>query len=360
MNENKISTKHYIIFIYAVTFVSLKIYCSQFITIGGRDTWICLIAAFILLIGIATYLLDIIARKGNYNINNIFTIGLSKTMGNILLFLFAIGLFLSSLEAAMVEANCIKTCFFLPTPQWYILLFFLLPSLFLIRKKVRTILIFTTINIISFIVNCLILSIFSEPYKNTKYILPIFTNNLTIGNYFNCILLLLGCISSFAISLPYLKHLTKADNLKKHSLIALCTIALYSVYSIIGIISCFGPSRAANLFYPEYTMSQRIQLGGFIDFGELFFLMEAIVGLFLKYLLSTYGIYIIYKKYIKNDKIYIATYSIIIFILASLFSKNNYILFNILKYYNYSNLFFFILIPLIAFTAFSMKSSKKA
>ena len=97
---------------------------------------------------------------------------------------------------------------------------------------------------------------------------------------------------------PYLKHLTKADNLKKHSLIALCTIALYSIYSIIGIISCFGPSRAANLFYPEYTMSQRIQLGGFIDFGELFFLMEAIVGLFLKYLLSTYGIYIIYKKYI--------------------------------------------------------------
>ena len=67
-----------------------------------------------------------------------------------------------------------------------------------------------------------------------------------------------------------------------------------------------------------------------------------------------------YKKYIKNDKIYIATYSIIIFILASLLSKNNYILFNILKYYNYSNLFFFILIPLIAFTAFSMKSSKKA
>ena len=115
MNENKISTKHYIIFIYAVTFVSLKIYCSQFITIGGRDTWICLIAAFILLIGIATYLLDIIARKGNYNINNIFTIGLSKTMGNILLFLFAIGLFLSSLESASVEANVVKSCFFLET-----------------------------------------------------------------------------------------------------------------------------------------------------------------------------------------------------------------------------------------------------
>ena len=67
----------------------------------------------------------------------------------------------------------------------------------------------------------------------------------------------------------------------------------------------------------------------------------------------------ILNKY-KNKKIYIGTYSIIIFILASLLSKNNYILFNILKYYNYSNLFFFILIPLIAFTAFSMKSSRKA
>ncbi|MCQ2969552.1 MAG: endospore germination permease [Clostridium sp.] len=360
MVENKISTKHYIIFIYAVTFVSLKVYCSQFITIGGRDTWVCLIIAFILLIAISTYLLGIIEKRGNYSINNIFTIGLSKTFGNILLFLFAIGLFLSSLEATMVEANCIKTCFFLSTPQWYIILFFLLPSLFLISKKISTVLIFTTINVICFIANCLILNIFSEPYKNTEYILPVFGNNLTISNYFNCFLLLLGCISSFAISLPYLKHLTKADNLKKHSFIALCIIALYSIYSMIGIISCFGPSRAANLFYPEYTMSQRIKLGGFIDFGELFFLVETVIGLFLKYILSTYGIYIIYKNYIKNHKIFVAAYSIIIFILGSLLSKNNYILFNILKYYNYSNLFFFILIPLIAFTAFLMKSSKKA
>ena len=72
MNENKISTKHYIIFIYAVTFVSLKIYCSQFITIGGRDTWILAFFASIIFIVITMYLLNICIKSQTFNIKDIF------------------------------------------------------------------------------------------------------------------------------------------------------------------------------------------------------------------------------------------------------------------------------------------------
>ena len=360
MNENKISTKHYVVFIYAVTFISLKVYCSLFISIGGRDTWLCLLAAFIALILFSTYMLHIISSRGVYNINEIFTIGLSKPLGNVLLFLFAVGLFLSSLESVSVEANCIRSCFFLSTPEWYIIIFFLLPSLFLIGKKLKTILIFSMINIATLISSCLLLTIFSEPYKDSQYILPVLGNNIPITNYFNCFLLLLGCISTFAISLPYLKHLNKTEHLKRHSLIAICIIGFYSIYSIIGVLSIFGPLRSANLFYPEYTMGQRIELAGFIEFGEAFFLLESIIGLFLKYILSCYGIYIIYRKLIKNYKVYIIIYTLIIFIFSSFLSKNNYILFEFLKYYNYSNLILLLLVPLIAFIAFSMRSTKKA
>ena len=37
---NKISVKHFIIFIFGVTYISLKTYPSLFIAQGGRDTWL--------------------------------------------------------------------------------------------------------------------------------------------------------------------------------------------------------------------------------------------------------------------------------------------------------------------------------
>ena len=358
MNENKISSKHYIVFIYAVTFICLKLYSSIFISIGGRETWICTAIAFTILILYTLYILQVICKSNVYNINEIFTLGLSKPIGNVFLFLFAIGLFLSSLEATIVEANSINSCFFNETPTWYIILFFILPSMFLIGKKLKTIVIFTIIMVAGFIANCLFLNVLTEQYKNIQYILPVFGNNFSISSFFNCIILILGCISSFSITLPYLKNLQKEDHIKRHSLIALLIIGLYCVYSIIGIISIFGPLRAANLFYPEFTAAQRVEVGGFLDFGELFFLMENILGLFLKYLLSSYGIYIIYKKSIKNHKVFITIYSLTIFILGTLLSRNNYILFEILKYFNYISFVLLFIVPLIAITCFSLRSAK--
>ena len=37
---NKISAKHFILFIFSVTYISLKTYPSLFIKEGGRDTWL--------------------------------------------------------------------------------------------------------------------------------------------------------------------------------------------------------------------------------------------------------------------------------------------------------------------------------
>ena len=50
------------------------------------------------------------------------------------------------------------------------------------------------------------------------------------------------------------------------------------IYVLIGILSSFGPIRAANLFYPEFTQSQRVQIGGFLEFGEFLFLYQTVAG----------------------------------------------------------------------------------
>lgn len=355
---NKISAKHFILFIFSVTYISLKTYPSLFIKEGGRDTWLYTLIIYLIFFAFAMYLIYVMDSKKVYNINEIFTIGLSKTLGNIFLLLFAFGLFLASLEATSVEANVIKSCFFLETPTWYIIIFFLLPSVFLIGKSMSTLLTFVIILISSLGVNTALLAIITEKYKDIKYIMPVLSGNIS-SEFFSTLLLVSGSLSAFVIALPYLKYLNSGKDLRKHSVIGLGILGAVCIYVLIGILSSFGPIRAANLFYPEFTQSQRVQIGGFLEFGEFFFLYQTVAGFFLKYILCTYGIYIIYKKYIKNTKYFITVYTLAVFIFSSFISRNNYILFFILKYYQYINLVLFIVIPLIAYIAFQVRYKKK-
>lgn len=355
---NKISVKHFIIFIFGVTYISLKTYPSLFISQGGRDTWLYSLIIYLIFFAFVMYLISVMQSKKVYNINEIFTFGLSKFFGNIFLFLFSLGLFLSSLESASVEANVVKSCFFLETPTWYIILFFILPSIFLIGKGIRTLLTFSIILISSLGVNTAILAIITEKYKDIKYIMPLLSGNI-VNEFISALLLVLGSLSAFVITLPYLKYLNNGKNLKKHTIICLSILGIIFIYVLIGILSSFGPIRAANLFYPEFTQSQRVQIGGILEFGDFFFLYQTVVGYFLKYILSAYGVYIIYKKYIKNDKCFITIYTLVIFIFSTFISRNNYVLFIILKYYQYINLILFIFVPLIAFISFQIRYKNK-
>ena len=110
---SKLSAKHFVLFIFGVTFISFKTYSSLFISEGGRDTWIYTLIAYIVFLIFAMYLVYVMDSRKTYDITQIFTLGLSKALGNILLFIFSIGLFLAALEAATVEANAIKTNFFI-------------------------------------------------------------------------------------------------------------------------------------------------------------------------------------------------------------------------------------------------------
>lgn len=358
---SKLSAKHFVLFIFGVTFISFKTYSSLFINIGGRDTWIYTIIAYLIFLLFAMYLIYVMDSRKTYDLTQIFTLGLSKSLGNIFLFIFSIGLFLAALEATTVEANAIKTNFFIETPVWYIIIFFLLPSFFIIGKKFATFLIFIILTSGSLIVNFINLSLITESYKHMDYVMPVFGNGIGI-ELLETSLLIIGSLSAFVIALPYLKYLTKNNKLRKHSFIALIIVGFICIYSIIGVLATFGPLRASNIFYPEYVQSQLVEIGGFLEFGEFFFVFQTVIGMFVKYIISTCGIYLIYEKFIKSRKTFITTYSIAIFIGASFLSRNNYILFNILKYYQYINLVTFVIVPLIAFLAFQInvhKISKK-
>ncbi|MGL5352415.1 MAG: GerAB/ArcD/ProY family transporter, partial [Clostridium sp.] len=104
---NKLSGKHFIFFIIGVAFISLKTYPSIFISLGGRDTWLCALIASIILVIYVWYITTFCSVTNTYNINHIFTSALGKILGYIFLIIFSLGLLLAALESAAVEANAI-------------------------------------------------------------------------------------------------------------------------------------------------------------------------------------------------------------------------------------------------------------
>lgn len=356
---NKLSAKHFIFFIIGVAFISLKTYPSIFINLGGRDTWLCALIASLFFILYVAYIIHICKVTNTYNINHIFTSSFSKIFGNIFLFLFAIGLFLASLEAATVEANAIHSTFFLDTPVWYVLIFFLLPSTFLLTKNIRTLLIFILISVSSLLLNSVFLLLLTQSYKNMTYVLPVLPYGIN-KDFIVTTLLILGSMCSFVIVLPYLNHLKEPKTIRKQSVIAATIVSIIVVLSILEVITFFGPLRGANIFYPEFIMGQRIELAGFLEFGELFFLYQTVVGSFIKYILCAKAIMLVYEKFIPHKKVFVLIYTAFIFVFGTMLGRSNFVLYDLLKYYQLINILLFLVLPLIIFTVHYFRAKSRA
>lgn len=122
---DKLSSKHFMFFILGCSMIALRSYSSIFVRLGGRDTWILAFFASIVFIVITMYLLNICIKSQTFNIKDIF-FSSSNWLGQIYMFIFAVGLFSCAVESASVEASSIHTNFFLSTPNWYCLLFLIL------------------------------------------------------------------------------------------------------------------------------------------------------------------------------------------------------------------------------------------
>lgn len=351
---DKISSKHFILFILGVSIISIKTYMSVFINIGGRDTWLSSILASVIFICFLLYIINIYKVTNNFSINDVFFKALPKSLAFICLVIFALALFMNSIESAAVEANVLHTTLFIDTPVWYSLIFFIAPSLFIFNKEIRTVLIFILISVSILVLNGVIFFLISQGYKDINYLLPVLGAGLST-KFFTATLLILGGLSSFMIAVPFLKYIDKSEHITKHSFYAGIITIAFVVISFVGVITAFGPLRAANIFYPEFVLSQRIEIAGFLEFGELFFIIQTVIGFFVKYVLSTYSILLLLDKHLKNKALFIGVYTFIAYVLANFLGQNNFHLYTALKYIQIVNLICFLLIPLVVFTIYYFK-----
>ena len=344
-------------FIAAIVLVSSKSYSSLFISKGNRNSWVISIITSLLLIIYGFFLIYVSNKTNNYNFKEIVYSSLGNYLGKFYLILFGIYLLLTGVECGSIQSNLVHSNFFLETPTWFILIFFIGPTIYCLSKPSDTLLIVTIILIVLTIFSGINLAILVEKYKDYSNLFPIFEQSLSFKDL-ECFLLQIGFISSFMIVIPLIYNIVDKENLKKYSLFALIFSAQILIFSVIGSISSFGANRASNIFYTKLLQTQRIYYGGFLENGELYVLLQITANWFLKYVISLSVLFELFKDKIKNKKIFAIVVSIIVFILSCFCSKNTFILFELLELYQYLSLIILFIFPLIIYTIYLFKNRK--
>lgn len=338
------STKHLMFLVLGTCIISVTSYSSIFIKKGYINTWLFSVISALLFTLFLIYFLKIYAKKNISDSEHIFS--------NVYMYIFSIGLILVSIESASCFSSSIHTNYFLRTPLWYCLLFIIVPAGYVLTKNISSVLITTMITAgISFALYSvfLILCMFKADFSS---LLPILSGGLQ-KNSILCILSLIGSLSSVMIISPYAPYFDCKHNLIKNITLAFLFCSILMVLSFISVTTILGENLTSNIFYPEYVLSQNIQISNFIEYGQLVFIFKSVSMFFIKYILSSYAIILLFKNKITNKSRFILIYSIVIFIFSYLLSKNQYILFNSLEIMQYIWIVTFIVAPFL-----SLKMSK--
>ncbi|WP_426351382.1 GerAB/ArcD/ProY family transporter [Alloiococcus sp. CFN-8] len=280
-----------------------------------------------------------------------------NAFGNILLALIATMFLITAIESVGVEAITIKTNIFDETPIWYLIAFFVIPALYPLLKGYVSIFLAAIITVIFVYLSEIITGAFSLQYKHFDYILPILSSGIT-KELILCTMQILGLYGALFIILPYITHVISKKTLRRDFIIGIAIVIAVSLFSCISMLATFGPYRGGNIFFPKLLETQRISFGGFIEFGELFAVLQVVSGWFIKYILAMYSIILLYQNLFERNKIFYYALSIIVFIAAYLSCRNNIAFFKLLNYYSYISLVVYILLPLITFILFSLKREK--
>lgn len=355
---DKFTPGHFVFLILGASIVSLKTYPRVFLINGQRDTWIAVILSSILIFLFFIYIMNIWNQSGNKNLIDLYHAAVGNILGNLLVALFAVTLFLTLLECASVEADSMHQNMLVEVPKWYYLLLFIIPSILVVRKDLVAIVAVTMVGIVLIMIAGINLGMLTTKYKDVSMLFPIFENGISNG-FIVAILETLGLYGSISITLPYLSKIDdRKGTIIKNVIIALVILIQMEIISTSGILMTFTPFRAASMNYPKLLQTQLISYNQYFDFGELFVMLQMLGGWLIKYMLTFYGILILLRSYNMSKKhinyaIYII--SVLVFVGSYFASKNSFILFELLNYYQYVSLFNFVVVPFVVFMIVHVK-----
>ena len=358
---DKFNPRHFAYLIFGTSIVSIKTYPGVFIRIGERDSWVAVIISSVLIYFIFMFLINRARLIPENNMADIYKIALGKVGGFLLLLLYIITLFLTLVESASLHADTMHTNMMVETPNWYFLLFFIIPCLFIVRKNLVAIVTITLIGITLIMVAGINLSILTTKYKHVSMLFPIFQKGLT-WDFFICVIKSLGLYSFITITLPYLSKVKSSNKEMKTSVnVALAIVIQMIIVSTTGIIMTFSLTRVNAMFYPKLIQTHLVSFFQFLEFGELYVMLQTLGGWLIKYIISFHAIIILFSQYRLRKKFLHAlafVLSTLVFFISVLISKTSDRLMHVLEIFPWIALANYIIIPLIVYTIYGIKVKK--
>ena len=360
---DKFSPKHYVFLLLATGIVSMKTYPIVFIQPAGRDSWVAVIGASILIFLAFLFMIKTLKSRPNTTLLNVYQTAVGKTFGTILIGIFMLVMLLTMVESACIEADSMHQNMMVETPSWYFLLFFTIPALYVIRKDTVAVIIITIIGIVLIMIAGIHLGILTTQQKNIMFLFPVFEKGLT-GGFFTSMFKALGAYGFIGITLPYLSSVTeKRESLSKYTIIGLLIIIQMQIVSITGIFMTFSPADAESYYYPKLLQTHLVSYFEMLEFGELYVMLQILGGWLLKYVVTFHALIEILKSFdVKKHIIYILTFIItgVVTILSFLATYTSIRLFNLLYYFPWISLANFVVIPLIIFSIYRIKIKSAA
>ncbi|MCC9294089.1 endospore germination permease [Clostridium sp. WLY-B-L2] len=358
----KFSFKHIFFIVPALSISSLKTYPQIFMNMSGRDSWVAIIITCMIMLIYFDYLINICLKNNCYSLHEIFTTSFGNLFGNLLLIVFASAVFLSLIESASVEANVVHTNFFIESPVWYILLFVVIPGFYTVKRGRYSVMAVIMVCIAISVFNGINLAILTSRFKDYGRLFPIFEHGIN-ADFFLSIVKSIGMYSSIVIALPYLSQLDIKKGLRTYSFLGNLFVAQMIIVAVVGVLATFNVERANTIVYPKLVQTQLISYFGFIASGEFYVIFQVISGWFSKYVTTFFALVLIFREFkinkVVNPNIFLIVFTVVIYVVSYMTSKNLLTLFSFLNLYVYVCVAALFLLPLVAFTVFNLKSSGK-
>ncbi|WRS27804.1 endospore germination permease [Oscillospiraceae bacterium MB08-C2-2] len=355
---DRFTPKHFIFLMMATGIVSLKTYPIVFIGGAGRDSWVAVIISSILIFLYFLFAAKTMNLVPENNFLDVYQKAVGKKAAVFLLAIFFLTVLMTLVESAAIEADSMHQSILLETPEWYFILFFAIPAIYVVCKDLVAIMIITIIGISFIMVAGIHLGMLTTQQKTFQDLFPVFYDGLTV-DFILSIFKSLGLYGFLTITLPYMQYIsTKRISLTKYVIIGLIFIIQMQIVSITGIFMTFSPETASSYYYPKLIQTHLVSYFEILEFGELYVMLQILCGWFLKYLISYNCILILIKFFnIKKKMLHILTYaiSIVVLVLSYFVTKNSIRLFNLLEYVPWISLVNFIVIPTIVFTLYRIR-----
>ena len=350
------NSKHLMFIISGLAIVSVKTYPTIFTRLAGRDTWLAVTIGMLLILVHISYLIWVCRKKNCYSIARIYRETLGQVVGNAMLIVFIVSLFLHLVESVAVEGSVMHEHFLINTPPSSFIGVLIIIGLFIATRGYQTVITTTIIHIAGIATSGMGLFALVAKYKNYDYLFPIMADGITM-DFVLAVIQLMGAYGSITSILPLLSRLSDKQKALRYTILGTLFVAQNQVVSMIGTITTFSLPWLNAMFYPKLLQTQLVSHLDFMEAGELFVMYQIVGGWLIKYTLCFFVVIVLCRLMIKVKAYYLWIMSALIFALAQYLANNIFMIFDLLTYFLYISFVNLIVIPIIIFTIFLFKDS---